>query len=66
MLEGYKVEGIDVEVDDYGTRRVTGVLTDHGHIKTNCVVNCAGKIYGLCFCMFNPISFGVLRAKFKG
>lgn len=29
--------------NDFGTRQVTGVVTPYGAIKTNCIVNCAGK-----------------------
>ncbi|KAK2188591.1 hypothetical protein NP493_127g01000 [Ridgeia piscesae] len=36
------VTGARVETDDYGTRRVTGVYTDRGTIRTSVIVNCAG------------------------
>ncbi|XP_014664920.1 PREDICTED: sarcosine dehydrogenase, mitochondrial-like [Priapulus caudatus] len=37
-----QVTGISTKDDDFGVRRVTGVQTSNGFIKTNCVVNCAG------------------------
>lgn len=36
--------GIQTKMDDFGVKRVTGVETSAGLIKTNCVVNCAGKV----------------------
>ncbi|XP_059494222.1 sarcosine dehydrogenase, mitochondrial isoform X2 [Stegostoma tigrinum] len=42
VIENCPVTGIQVKVDHYGTRRVTGVETDCGTIQTTCVINCAG------------------------
>ncbi|XP_048469382.1 LOW QUALITY PROTEIN: sarcosine dehydrogenase, mitochondrial-like [Rhincodon typus] len=42
VIENCPVTGIQVKVDHYGVRRVTGVQTDCGTIQTTCVINCAG------------------------
>ncbi|XP_013401693.1 sarcosine dehydrogenase, mitochondrial [Lingula anatina] len=42
VLTKCAVTGIDVQTDDFGTRRVQAVQTSSGTIKTNCVVNCTG------------------------
>ncbi|XP_051893204.1 sarcosine dehydrogenase, mitochondrial isoform X2 [Pristis pectinata] len=42
VIENCPVTGIQVKVDDFGIRRVTGVETDYGTIETACVINCAG------------------------
>ncbi|XP_066294122.1 sarcosine dehydrogenase, mitochondrial-like [Branchiostoma lanceolatum] len=42
VVENCSVTGIQVKEDDYGTKRVVGVETSHGIIKTKAVVNCAG------------------------
>ena len=36
--------GIQTYVDDYGTKRVKAVETNKGTIRTNTVVNAAGKV----------------------
>ncbi|XP_078082261.1 sarcosine dehydrogenase, mitochondrial [Mustelus asterias] len=42
VIEHCPVRGIQVKVDDFGVRRVTGVETDYGTIQTSCAINCAG------------------------
>ncbi|XP_067868103.1 sarcosine dehydrogenase, mitochondrial [Heterodontus francisci] len=42
VVENCPVTGIQVKVDDYGMRRVSGVETDYGTIQTACAINCAG------------------------
>ncbi|XP_078406384.1 sarcosine dehydrogenase, mitochondrial isoform X1 [Cetorhinus maximus] len=42
VIENCPVTGIQVKVDDFGVRRVTGVETEYGTIQTACAVNCAG------------------------
>ncbi|XP_072096585.1 sarcosine dehydrogenase, mitochondrial isoform X1 [Mobula birostris] len=42
VIENCPVTGIQVKVDDFGIRRVSGVDTDYGTIQTTCVINCAG------------------------
>ncbi|GCB84102.1 hypothetical protein scyTo_0024777, partial [Scyliorhinus torazame] len=43
VIENCPVGGIQVKVDDYGVRRVTGVQTKYGTIQTTCAINCAGE-----------------------
>lgn len=43
VIQGCSVTDVQVKEDDYGTKRVIGIETDKGTIKTNCIVNCAGK-----------------------
>lgn len=42
IIENCPVTGIRVRTDDFGVRRVAAVETEHGSIRTPCVVNCAG------------------------
>ena len=42
MFEHCPVTGFQTDVDDFGVKRVTGVETPVGTIKTKCVVNCGG------------------------
>ncbi|XP_067825548.1 sarcosine dehydrogenase, mitochondrial-like [Heptranchias perlo] len=42
VIENCPVTGIQVKVDDFGVRRVTGVETEYGTIQTACAINCAG------------------------
>nr|CAG4640629.1 EOG090X014D [Eulimnadia texana] len=42
VIENCPVTAIDSELSAYGYRQVTGVRTEKGTIKTNCVVNCTG------------------------
>jgi len=42
VIQQTAVTGLETFVDDYGTKRVSGVVTPVGIIKTNTVVNCAG------------------------
>ncbi|XP_055255995.1 sarcosine dehydrogenase, mitochondrial isoform X3 [Moschus berezovskii] len=42
VIENCPVTGIHVRTDDFGVRRVAAVETEHGSIRTPCVVNCAG------------------------
>ena len=42
VLEHCPVKDIMTEVDDFGVRRVSGVKTPVGTIKTKCIVNCTG------------------------
>jgi sarcosine dehydrogenase len=42
VFENCAVTGITTTVDDLGVKRVTGVDTPTGHIRTKAVVNCAG------------------------
>ncbi|XP_004613477.2 sarcosine dehydrogenase, mitochondrial [Sorex araneus] len=42
VIENCPVTGIQVRTDDFGVRRVAAVDTEHGTIRTPCVVNCAG------------------------
>lgn len=43
VVEGCSLTAIETVVDDYGTRKVHAVQTNKGRIRTNCVVNCAGR-----------------------
>jgi glycine/D-amino acid oxidase-like deaminating enzyme len=43
VIENCPVTDILTRKNDFGTRQVTGVVTTYGAIKTDCVVNCAGK-----------------------
>ncbi|GIY67017.1 sarcosine dehydrogenase, mitochondrial [Caerostris darwini] len=36
------VTGIDVSENEFGTKKVSGVHTMNGTVKTNCIVNCTG------------------------
>ncbi|XP_025117844.1 sarcosine dehydrogenase, mitochondrial isoform X3 [Bubalus bubalis] len=42
VIENCPVTGIHVRTDDFGVLRVAAVETEHGSIRTPCVVNCAG------------------------
>uniref|UniRef100_UPI00398ECD40 sarcosine dehydrogenase, mitochondrial isoform X1 n=2 Tax=Pristiophorus japonicus TaxID=55135 RepID=UPI00398ECD40 len=42
VIENCPVTGIQVKVDDFGVRRVTGVETEFGTIQTTCAINCTG------------------------
>ncbi|XP_072422224.1 sarcosine dehydrogenase, mitochondrial isoform X2 [Chiloscyllium punctatum] len=42
VIENCPVTGIQVKIDHYGVRRLTGVQTDYGIIQTPCAINCAG------------------------
>ena len=42
IVEGCEVTDVDTVVDDFGVRKVTGVQTSKGQIKTNCLVNACG------------------------
>ena len=42
VYENCPVNSIDVQVDDFGTRRVHSVHTEKGSIRTDKVINCAG------------------------
>ncbi|XP_066918580.1 sarcosine dehydrogenase, mitochondrial-like [Clytia hemisphaerica] len=52
VVEGCEVTGVDTNIDDFGARKVTGVKTTKGEIKTNCLVNACGAwspyIGGMC------------------
>lgn len=42
VIEMCSVTDIETTVDDFGIKKVTGVVTNAGTIKTNCVINCCG------------------------
>ncbi|XP_043540742.1 sarcosine dehydrogenase, mitochondrial-like, partial [Chiloscyllium plagiosum] len=43
VIENCPVTGIQVKIDHYGVRRLSGVQTDYGMIQTSCAINCAGE-----------------------
>lgn len=43
VIEKCPVSNILTKENDFGTTHVSGVVTPYGSIKTDCVVNCAGK-----------------------
>ncbi|XP_040078946.1 sarcosine dehydrogenase, mitochondrial [Ixodes scapularis] len=42
VIEKCSVLGVETRVDDFGTRRVSGVRTPFGLVRTNALVNCTG------------------------
>lgn len=42
VIEKCPVVGVETSVDDFGTRRVSGIQTGAGTIKTKALVNCTG------------------------
>ena len=50
--------GVQTRVDDFGTKRIAAVETPQGTIKTDAVVNCAGRFnkYFSVSTMFQPSS----------
>ncbi|KAG8194546.1 hypothetical protein JTE90_013293 [Oedothorax gibbosus] len=42
VIEKCAVTGIDVSKNDFGTKKISGVQTSAGTIKTDCIVNCTG------------------------
>ncbi|MEE6505307.1 hypothetical protein FKM82_005492 [Ascaphus truei] len=42
VIENCPVTGIHVTTDDFGVKRLSAVETEHGTVRTSCVVNCAG------------------------
>lgn len=45
VIQNCPVLDVETKIDDFGTKRVTAVVTEGGTIKTPVVVNCAGICY---------------------